>query len=54
MQVQHVVPAQQARSHERTLDCPCRPSQSVTKLPGEQPAVVITHHPFKTPRSTAT
>lgn len=52
MKVQHVVPAQQARSHERTLDCPCRPSQSVTAAPGTQPAVTITHHPFKTTRSS--
>ena len=52
MRVLHVLPTRQARAHQRTLDCPCSPSQTVTKRPGEQPAVTITHHPIKTPRST--
>ena len=46
MQILHQVPARQTRRHERTLDCPCHPSQTVTKRPGEQPAVTITHHPI--------
>lgn len=51
MKVSHQIPATGARRHERTLDCPCRPSQTVTAAPGIQPAVVITHHPIKTTRS---
>lgn len=50
MQIQHSVPARETRRHDRTLDCPCTPSQTVTKRPGEQPTVLITHHPI--PRST--
>lgn len=52
MQIQHSIPTRETRRHERTLDCPCRPSQTVTKAPGSQPAVVITHRPIKTTRST--
>lgn len=46
MHVLHQIPARQTRRHERTLDCPCHPSQTVSKRPGEQPAVTITHHPL--------
>lgn len=46
MQVLHQVPAREARHHDRDLDCPCQPSQTVTKRPGEQPAVTVTHHPI--------
>lgn len=49
MQVQHSIPARETRRHERSLDCPCGPSQTVTKAPGAQAAVVITHHSI--PRS---
>ena len=51
MKVSHSIPTRETRRHERTLDCPCRPSQTVTATPGEQPAVVITHHSRKTTRS---
>lgn len=51
MQVLHSIPQGQALRHERTLDCPCRPSQSVTAAPGSQPAVTITHHSITTTRS---
>ena len=52
MQVRHTIPSRETRRHERSIDCPCRPSQTVTKQPGTQPAVTITHHPYKTTRST--
>lgn len=46
MKVSHSIPTREARRHERTLDCSCYPAQSVTKAPGEQPAVFITHRPL--------
>lgn len=46
MKVSHTIPTRETRRHERTLDCSCGPSQSVTKTPGEQPAVFITHRPL--------
>lgn len=52
MKVLHSIPARQGRRHERSLDCPCQPSQTVTAEPGAQPTVIITHHSIKTPRST--
>lgn len=52
MKVTHSIPSTQARKHERTLDCPCGPHQSVTAAPGTQPAVTITHQLIKTPRRT--
>lgn len=51
MQVLHSIPTRETHRHERTLDCPCRPSQTVTAAPGTQPAVTITHHSIKTTRS---
>lgn len=51
MKVSHVVPAKESRRHERAIDCPCGPHQSVSKALGEQPDVVITHHPIKVTRS---
>ncbi len=51
MHVLHQIPSRQTRRHDRDLDCPCHPSQTVTKRPGEQPAVTITHHDLtKEPR----
>lgn len=50
MKIHHSIPARESRRHERTLDCPCTPSQTVTKAPGAQPTVTITHHSI--PRST--
>lgn len=52
MKVLHSIPAGETRRHERTVDCRCGPSQSVTAAPGQQPAVTITHHSIKTTRST--
>lgn len=52
MRVLHTIPTGQSRRHERSVDCPCQPSQTVSAAPGEQPAVTITHHPIKTTRST--
>lgn len=52
MKVSHSIPAPQARRHQRTLDCPCGPHQTVTAAPGTQPAVTITHQQIKTTRST--
>ena len=52
MKVLHSIPDRQGPRHDRSLDCPCRPSQSVTAAPGAQPVVTITHHSIKTPRST--
>lgn len=46
MHVSHSIPAREARRHERTLDCPCGPSQTVTAAPGVQPAVTVTHRPL--------
>ena len=46
MRVSHSIPAREPRRHERTLDCPCGPHQSVTAAPGEQPSVLVTHRPL--------
>lgn len=46
MRVLHQIPTRQTHRHDRSLDCPCQPSQTVTAGPGEQPAVTITHHPL--------
>lgn len=51
MRVLHQVPVRESRRHERTLDCPCHPTQCVTAAPGEQPAVTITHYPIPKKRT---